>query len=216
MTVVEIEIVTGTEPGAVTDRVFLDGPDAASLVFAVRETVRTRTGVDPATVSSFEVRIVFSSENHAPIQDAERPVTLQVPNSNPAVANAARVREFRQSLVDRGGFTVDDIAQGLGLDRITAQAWLEQHVEANRLFTVDVQERALVPASLLDSAFEPIQAWVPVIERLRQGEVPAWGMWAWIDGPQALLSGEVPSNVIRSDPARVVLATQRRFAQARH
>lgn len=161
------------------------------------------------------VRLVDRDDERASLVQAVEHVSLRLPSTTAAVMNAVRLREFRQSLADRGALTVDDLAHGLGMKRGTAQKWLERHVKAGRLFTVKVDGRVLVPASLLDEAFDPIEAWEPVLDRLREVEASDWGLWAWIDGPLSALSGDIPSDVIGSDPERVIRAADRRIAQAR-
>ncbi len=154
-------------------------------------------------------------EDRASLVEAVEQISLRLPSTAAAVMNAVRLREFRQSLADRGAFTVDDLTRGLGMKRGTAQKWLERHVKAGRLFTVKVDGRVLVPASLLDEAFDPIEAWEPILERLGQVESSGWALWAWIDAPLSALSGDIASEVIATDPDRVLRAADRRVAQAR-
>lgn len=138
---------------------------------------------------------------------------LRLPDSETAILNAVRIRTFRQSLLDRGAFSIDDLAAGRMTERGAARKWLERQVAAKRLFTVKVDGRVFVPASLLDTAMEPIDTWAPILAALLEAERSPWDVWAWIDGPVSLLSGEVPSDLIETDPDRVRRAVERRVAQ---
>lgn len=208
-----VEVISESEDGGPAITTVLRGDDAAAFVERVQSAANSFAGLsNNAKLSALR----FASDDAArgSLVEAIASVPLPMPSTESAVTNAIRVREFRQSLVDRGAFTVDDLSAGVGMKRGTAQKWLERHVKAGRLFTVKVDGRVMVPASLLDSAFDPIEAWAPVLAELAEVESSGWGMWAWIDGPSALLSGEVPSDVIDLDPGRVLLAAKRRVAQA--
>ncbi len=163
--------------------------------------IRISPGTEPAEGTESLVEIVTA-------------IPMRVPSSAADVANAVRVREFRQRLIDRGAFTIGDLAQGRSSTLGAARKWMERREKDGRLFTVKVDGRVLVPASLLDGAFDPIEAWVPVLGSLREAGESEWGLWAWIDGPQSLLSGDAPSNVIGKDPERVIRAAERFGQQA--
>ncbi len=208
-----VEVISESDDGGPATTTVLRGDEAAAVVEHVQAAVRSVIGLSSGAKLS---TLRFASEDAArgSLVEAIASVPLPMPSTESAVTNAIRVREFRQSLVDRGAFTVDDLSAGVGMKRGTAQKWLERHVKAGRLFTVKIDGRVMVPASLLDSAFDPIEAWAPVLTELAGVESSGWGMWAWIDGPSALLSGDVPSEVIDLDPGRVLRAAKRRVAQA--
>lgn len=213
MSDVTVEVTTTSEDGGQQTTTLLRGEDAQAFRQQVYAAAQALAGLPGGAKLS---ALHFSVEDSArtSLIEAIASVPLPMPSTEAAVTNATRVRQFRQSLVSRGAFTVDDIAAGGGMKRGTAQKWLERHVKAGRLFTVKVDGRVLVPASLLDSAFDPIEAWTAVLAELNEIESSDWGKWAWIDGPSALLSGEVPSDVIEVDPDRVLQAAMRRVAQA--
>lgn len=155
-------------------------------------TRHTRRGAHKAVVEA-----VFAAE------------PFRVPDPGAAVANAVRLRAFRQGLIDRGALTIDQLAEGRGQATGTASKWLRRCANAGEVFTVKVDGRVLLPLSLLDPAFDPIPAWRDVLTHLRGAGLDGWALWAWIDAPHSLLSGEIPSDLIISDPDRVVLAAER-------
>ena len=144
-------------------------------------------------------------EDRASLVEAVEQISLRLPSTAAAVMNAVRLREFRQSLADRGAFTVDDLARGLGMKRGTAQKWLERHVKAGRLFTVKVDGRVLVPASLLDEAFDPIEAWEPT-------RVPMFRFTAAFSAASCLVlvSSEVLPDACPTSQATASLSTPSR------
>jgi len=207
-----VEVTTINDDGGPATTTVVRGDDALALRQHVVAAAQALAGLpDDARLSTLHFEVEDSARDD--LVAAISSVPLPVPSTEAAVINATRVREFRRSLVNRGAFTVDDIAAGVGIKRGTAQKWLERHVKAGRLFTVKVDGRVLVPASLVDAAFDPIEAWSAVLAELNEVEGSGWGKWAWIDGPSALLSGEVPSDVIETDPDRVLQAAKRHVTQ---
>ncbi len=120
--------------------------------------------------------------------------------------NADRVAEFRRGLVDRGALTIDQLAERRGESQLETLGRLEEWTAASRIVVVDQAGHQLIPASLLDRDHEPDAFWEPIIEALRDRSVEPWGIWAWIDAPSSFLSGEIPAEVVGTDPDRVRLA----------
>ena len=207
-----VEVTTQSEGDGQPTTTVLRGEAAEALADRVHAAMRAVADL-PGGVTLSSLRFAIDDPTRSALIDAIASVPLPVPSTEAAVTNATRVHEFRQSLVNRGAFTVQDVAAGTGMKPGTALKWLERHVQAGRLFTVKVDGRVRVPASLLDSAFDPIKAWEPVLAALDEAEPSDWGKWAWIDSPSSLLSGEVPSEVIEVDPDRVLHAAERRVLQ---
>lgn len=117
--------------------------------------------------------------------------------------NEERLTEFRQDLIDRGSVTIEELAdrrsEPLPETETLAEEWLADH----RLIVVEHDGRRLIPACLLTAEHEPDGFWESTIAALSETGATAWNIWAWIDSPTGWLSGEIPSEVARSDPERV-------------
>jgi hypothetical protein len=48
-----------------------------------------------------------------------------------------------------------------------------------------------------------------VLEALADTGITGWPLWTWLTSPTALLSGEIPEQLARRAPARVLRAAQR-------
>ena len=127
--------------------------------------------------------------------------------------NAHRVHVGRQALIDRGTFTVKEIAATLDRRVNTVHKQIRRACERGALFTVIVNGETHVPAVLLDEALEVRREWQPVVSVLGDAGMSGWGIWRWIVEPNAGLSGEIAAEVIATNPERVHAAAQRRAAQ---
>ena len=72
----------------------------------------------------------------------------------------------------------------------------------------------IIPAFQFDAAAaEPRPELEPVLQTLIDAGVQSWALWTWLTASTPLLSGEVPEQLVRSNPQRVLRAAQR-FAAA--
>ena len=128
------------------------------------------------------------------------------------VRQARRLATLRRSLLAQGALPTTAIAEGRGMKPSTARTWLSRQRKAHRLFTVNLDGETVVPAFLLDDAFEPRDAARPAIEALRSAGEDGWALWAWFATPSAWLGGQIPADVLATDPGKVAESARRRAA----
>ena len=127
--------------------------------------------------------------------------------------NAARIHVGRQALVDKGTYTVGEIASTQGRPRNTVHKDVQRACRRGVLFTVAINGEKHIPAVLLDEALEVRSDWAPVVSALLEAGMSEWGIWRWLVEPNAGLSGEVAADVIKENPDRVYAAAERRVVQ---
>ncbi len=79
------------------------------------------------------------------------------------------------------------------------------------MIVVEHDGERLVPANLLDPAHQPDEFWSPIIAALEEQGFEPWAIWAWIDAPTSFLTGEIPTDIAPTDPARVRTALENRL-----
>ena len=135
------------------------------------------------------------------------------PDPEILLLNATRIHAGRQALVDRGTYTVGEVASTRNRPRNTVHKEVQRACGRGALFTVAVNGEKHVPAVLLDEALEVREDWAPVVSALREAGMTGWGIWRWIAEPNAGLSGEIAADVIETNPDRVYAAAERRATQ---
>ncbi|MGV0742917.1 hypothetical protein [Mycolicibacterium sp. XJ870] len=130
------------------------------------------------------------------------------------VAQAQRLATHRDALLATPVFTHDTLRALRGDAKASStRTWLARRRDNHEAFTVTHNGRTLIPAFQLDESGRPRAELRPVLEALAGGGVTGWTLWTWLTSPTALLSGEIPEQLARRAPARVLRAA-RRFASA--
>lgn len=138
-----------------------------------------------------------------------RNVTLTPPAT---LAQAQRLATHRDGLLTTPVFTHDTLRALRGDAKTSStRTWLTRRRDNHEVFTVTHNGRTLIPAFQLDEVGQPRPELQPVLEALAGAGVAGWPLWTWLTSPAALLSGEIPEELARRAPARVLRAA-RRFA----
>ena len=131
-----------------------------------------------------------------------------------SLAQAQRLAAHRNALLATPVYTHESLQQMRGDTRASStRTWLSRRKEARELFTVKHDGRTIIPAFQLDAGAEPRPELQPVLQTLIDAGVQSWALWTWLTSPTSLLSGEIPEQLVRSTPQRVLRAA-RRFAAA--
>jgi hypothetical protein len=136
------------------------------------------------------------------------------PVPHATVEQARRLAALRASLLREGALSTAAIAQARGMTPNNARQWISRHRKAHRLFTVNHEGEALVPAFLLDGDLEPKPEAREALRALREAGEDGWALWAWFAEPSAWLGGRRPSEVLSTDPDLVGEVARRRAASA--
>jgi hypothetical protein len=140
-----------------------------------------------------------------------RSVTLTPPAT---LAQAQRLATHRDALLATPVFTHETLrALRRDAKASTTRTWLARRRENHEVFTVTHIGRTLIPAFQLDELGQPRPELRPVLEALAEAGITGWPLWTWLTSRTALLSGEIPEQLARRAPARVLRAA-RRFASA--
>lgn len=126
------------------------------------------------------------------------------------VVNALRVRALRQELADSGCYSIDELARGRSSNPNAVHSWLRSAVNAHRLIKVANGNEVVVPAVLLDEAFDADPRWQPVLAALDDAGLDAWATWAWVTTPTGWLDDRTPAELIDIDPGLVADAARAR------
>ena len=125
-----------------------------------------------------------------------------------------RLATHRNALLATPTYTHESLQQVRGVAKeSSARTWLSRRRDARELFTVSHGGRTIIPAFQFDAAAEPRPELEPVLQTLIDAGVQSWALWTWLTASTPLLSGEVPEQLARSNPQRVLCAAQR-FAAA--
>ncbi|MCI4674421.1 hypothetical protein [Candidatus Mycolicibacterium alkanivorans] len=131
-----------------------------------------------------------------------------------SLAQAQRLAAHRDALLATPAYTHESLQQVRGDARESStRTWLSRRKDARELFTVKHDGRTIIPAFQLDANAEPRPELQPVLQTLIDAGVQSWALWTWLTAPTSLLSGEIPEQLVRSNPQRVLRAAQR-FAAA--
>jgi hypothetical protein len=127
-----------------------------------------------------------------------------------SLAQAQRLAAHRNALLATPVYTHESLQQMRGDTRASStRTWLSRRKEARELFTVKHDGRTIIPAFQLDPDNEPRPELQPVLQTLIDAGVQSWALWTWLTSPTSLLSGEIPEQLVRSTPQRVLRAARR-------
>jgi hypothetical protein len=176
----------------------------------------TRRDVEEALELIDKVRVLQA--DHVKTTRADLTRTLMARNVSltpPAtLAQAQRLASHRDGLLATPVFTHDTLRVLRGDTRTSStRTWLTRRRDNHELFTIAYNGRTLIPAFQLDDEGQPRPGLQPILEALADAGITGWPLWTWLTGPTALLSGEIPEQLARRAPVRVLRAAQR-FAAA--
>ncbi len=179
------------------------------------EHVVTRVGLTEALEELLDLIRTLQSEH----VDAIRHDLLQVLMSRevsltpPAtLTQARRLATHRDALLATPVLTHDTLSELRGDKSVSStRTWLARRRDDHALFTVSHKGRTLIPAFQFDERGDPRAELQPILSALDDGDVQGWSLWTWLTKPTSFLSGGVPEQVARTDPARALHAA-RRFA----
>ena len=151
---------------------------------------------------------------HAAVTRADLVNTLMagnVPLTPPAtLAQAQRLASHRDALLVTAVLTHASLRELRGDSRESStRTWLSRRRDAAEMFTVTHNGRTLIPAFQLDDGGEPRTELQPILAALTSAGVQGWSLWTWLTSPAALLSGEIPEQLARTAPQRVLRAANR-------
>lgn len=139
---------------------------------------------------------------------------LSVPSStltmSPAtVRQAERNADLRARLLATGAHCAKDLASGRHQTPQALRQWLSRQRNQRRLFTVNYDRQAWVPAFLLDSHLEPRPELLPALDVLMRAGLDGWALWAWLALPSPYADGARPIDL---DPEALTEVARRRAA----
>ena len=123
---------------------------------------------------------------------------------------ARRLATHRNGLLATPFHTYETLRQLRG-DKLESntRTWVTRRRDAHNLFTVTHNGRTLIPQFQFDDHGKPRAELQPILAALDEGGVREWSLWTWLTAPTSFLSGEVPEQVARTNPARALRAAQR-------
>jgi hypothetical protein len=134
-------------------------------------------------------------------------VTLTPPAT---LTQAQRLATHRDALLATPVLTYETLSELRGDKSVSStRTWLARRRDHQALFTVNYTGRTLIPAFQLDERGEPRPELQPILSALHQGGIQGWSLWTWLTKPTSFLSGSVPEEVARTDPARALRAAER-------
>lgn len=138
-----------------------------------------------------------------------------VPLIPPAsLAQAQRLAARRDALLATPVYTHESLREVRGDARESStRTWLARRKDARELFTLKHEGRTIIPAFQLDADGEPRAELQLILRTLIDAGVQGWSLWTWLTSSTSLLSGEIPEQLARPAPQRVLRAAQR-FAAA--
>ncbi|CAN5439263.1 hypothetical protein BH11ACT7_BH11ACT7_18350 [soil metagenome] len=176
----------------------------------------TRRDVEEALELIDKVRVLQADHVKATRADLTRTLMARNVSLTPpaTLAQAQRLAAHRDALLSTPVFTHDTL-RALRADTKTSstRTWLTRRRDNHEVFTLTYNGRTLIPAFQLDTEGQPRPELQPILAALAQGGITGWPLWTWLTAPTALLSGEIPEQLARRAPERVLRAA-RRFATA--
>jgi hypothetical protein len=127
-------------------------------------------------------------------------------------ASLNQVRQLathRTALLATPFHTYASLGQLLDKSESNTRTWVARRREAHEVFTVTYNARTLIPGFQFDEHGNLRPELQPMLSALDEGGVREWSLWTWLTKPTSFLSGEVPEQVARTDPARALRAAQR-------
>lgn len=128
------------------------------------------------------------------------------------LSQAQRLATHRNALLATPFHTYESLSRQRGdSSESNTRTWVARRREAQELFTVTHNGRALIPGFQFDEHGKLRAELAPMLAALAEGGVQGWSLWTWLTSPTSFLSGEVPERAAAVDPARALRAA-RRFA----
>lgn len=124
-----------------------------------------------------------------------------------------RTSVMRWLLLQLGYYTVAELAVLRGEDEAVTAAWLGDQRAQRRIFLIGAEPRTVVPAVLLDADGGTDERVCSLVRHLLTADLSSWEIWNWLCTPTGLLSGDIPAESVRLDPARAERAA-RLYAEA--
>ena len=115
----------------------------------------------------------------------------------------------RNALLATPFHTYESLAEQLHKSESNTRTWVARRRDAHELFTVTYNGRALIPGFQFDDHGNLRPELQPMMTALDDGGVREWSLWTWLTKPTSFLSGDVPEQVARTNPARALRAAQR-------
>lgn len=182
----------------------------------------TRGGVEVVGLSEQEVRhavTLLQAVQHRQLRarDAlQARVNQTMLDANTPLVPAASQNQIQRSaalrddlLVSHGYETYASLAESRGMRESSVRAWVARARERGELFTVKVGGQVVIPAVQLTADGLLDQQVVRLVKPLLVADLDPWSSWAWLCTPTGLLSGDVPSEAVRSNPLRALRAASR-------
>jgi hypothetical protein len=216
---------TGYDIAEYDDRIEIRGLSRPELdeTLELRELIRSlqvdtalnRVELTEALEQLVELVRTLQAEHSQAIRDdllqvlMSREVSLTPPAT---LMQARRLAAHRDALLATPVLTHETLSE-LREDKSVSstRTWLTRRRGDHALFTVNHKGRTLIPAFQLDEHGEPRTELQPILSVLHDGGIQGWSLWTWLTKPTSFLSGGVPEQMARTDPARALRAA-RRFA----
>lgn len=140
--------------------------------------------------------------------------TALIPSVPPAsVAQSQRSALMRDALLNTGVETYDSLMKMRGDSKESStRTWAARRLKEHRMIAIRHGGRKLIPSFQLQDNGDPRPELGALFEAL--ADVEPWTQWKWLTTSSNLLSGEVPEQVAKQNPARALKAAQR-FAAPR-
>jgi hypothetical protein len=151
--------------------------------------------------------LLYSHVNQAML-DAAIPLV-----SSATQRQVQRSAALRAELLEKHGYeTYASLAHKRQLSRASsARTWVSRERDKGTIFTVKVGGQTIMPAIQFTPEGQLNKSVADIVRLLLEAGLDGWSLWAWLSSPTGLLSGEVPSDVAETNPARALTAA-RRFA----
>jgi hypothetical protein len=134
---------------------------------------------------------------------------------NVSLTPTASLNQVRQLATHRNALlatpfhTYESLGELLDKSESNTRTWVARRREAHEVFTVTYNGRTLIPGLQFDEHGNLRPGLQPMLSALDEGGVREWSLWTWLTRPTSFLSGEIPEQVARTDPARALRAAQR-------
>lgn len=172
----------------------------------------SRRDVEDALELQQRVRALQADHVSATRADLTRALMAQQVNLTPpaSLAQAQRLAVHRDALLATPVYTHATLGALRGDTKSSStRAWVTRRRLNHELFTVSHGGRALIPGFQIDDNGKPRPELQPILRALAAADLREWALWTWLTSPTSLLSGEIPEQLARQAPHRVLRAAQR-------